>query len=182
MSQLIADDDVPRVAMQVMQDVLVISVQIELYDASLKALREDLLDNICRTGVRQALIDLSAVEVMDTYAYGSICDTANMAKVMGAHAILTGIKPGVASALVEFNVDVHRADTSLNLEAGFELLKDLDEVADVGAEEQDDDTNGVEFIADDPKEGDMMYGAHDVQTTTFSTDQDIRSFAHPTVP
>ena len=69
--------------MQVTQGVLVVPVQIELYEATLKALREDMLGNIRRTGVRQALIDLSAVEVMDSYAYGSICDTADHGKRYG---------------------------------------------------------------------------------------------------
>ena len=68
MDELIQDDAVPRVAMQVTQGVLVVPVQIELYEATLKALREDMLGNISRTGVRRALIDLSAVEVMDSYA------------------------------------------------------------------------------------------------------------------
>ena len=109
MDKLIQDDAVPRVAMQVTQGVLVVPVQIELYEATLKALREDMLGNIRRTGVRQALIDLSAVEVMDSYAYGSICDTATMASVMGTKTVLTGIKAGVASVLVEFDVNVKQS-------------------------------------------------------------------------
>ena len=149
MGKLINDDEVPRVAMQVTQDVLVVSIQIELYDASLKALREDLLDSIYRTGVRQALIDLSAVEVMDSYAYVSICDIANMAKVMGTNAVLTGIKAGVASALVELNVDVKRTDTALNIEAGLALLNRQDDGGDSGADEQEANTNESDSIPDD---------------------------------
>ncbi len=110
--------------MQVAQGVLVVPVQIELYEATLKALREDMLGNIRRTGVHQALIDLSAVEVMDSYAYGSICDTAAMAGVMGTRTVLTGIKAGVASVLVEFDVDVKRVAMALNLEAGLAMLAD----------------------------------------------------------
>ena len=124
--KLIQDDAVPRVAMQVTQGVLVVPVQIELYEATLNALREDILGNIRRTGVRQALIDLSAVEVMDSYAYGSICDTATMAKVMGTQTVLTGIKAGVASVLVEFDVNVKRVAMALNLEAGLAMLAGWD--------------------------------------------------------
>ena len=158
MGKLFDDDEVPRVAMQVTRNVLVVSVQIELYDASLKALREDLLANIRRTGVRRALVDLSAVEVMDSYAYVSICDTANMAKVMGADTVLTGIKPGVASALVELDVDVKRTVTALNLETGFALLDgrvDGDEPeADEHAEIADDDA----AVANDPDIGNLTDG------------------------
>lgn len=161
MGKLIDDDEVPRVAMQVTQHVLVVSVQIELYEASLRALRDDLLDNIRRTGVRQALIDLSAVEVIDTFAYGSICDTANMAKVMGTSAVLTGIKPGVASALIEFDVDVKRTDTALNLEAGFALFDSRDDGNEGETEAQADIANDDGTIEDDPDAGGAADGPAD---------------------
>jgi len=124
--KLLQDDAAPRVAMQVTQGVLVVPVQIELYEATLKALREDMLGNISRTGVRRALIDLSAVEVMDSYAYGSICDTATMASVMGTKTVLAGIKAGVASVLVEFDVNVKRVAMALNLETGLAMLAGWD--------------------------------------------------------
>ncbi len=58
MKKLIPDDRVPRVAMQIVQNCLVLSVQIELYDATLMQLRTDLLDNIKTSGVRKAIVDL----------------------------------------------------------------------------------------------------------------------------
>ena len=149
--KLIRDDAVPRVAMQVAQGVLVVPVQIELYEATLKALREDMLGNIRRTGVHQALIDLSAVEVMDSYAYVSICDTAAMASVMGAKTVLTGIKAGVASVLVEFDVDVKRVAMALNLEAGLAMLADWEGHATPEAELRDDLANSM--VEDDARDG-----------------------------
>jgi rsbT antagonist protein RsbS len=122
MNKLVPDDNVPHVSMQVVQDCLVLSVQVELYDATLAQLRTDLLDNIRTSGVRRAVIDLSAVEVMDPHAYNSICDSANMAKVMGANTLISGIGPGVASALVQLGVDTGRVETTLNLEDGFKRL------------------------------------------------------------
>jgi anti-anti-sigma factor len=181
MNMLIDDEEVPRVAMQVTQNVLVVSVQVELYAKSLQALREDILDNIRRTGVRQALIDLSSVEVMDTYAYGSICDTANMAKVMGTDAVLTGIGPGVASALVELNVDVHRADTALNLESGFELLKSRDDGDSAEADAQDDDTDGIEPIAGDP-DADSPDAEGDTILQRARSDEDNTALERPSMP
>ena len=149
--KLIRDDAVPRVAMQVAQGVLVVPVQIELYEATLKALREDMLGNIRRTGVHQALIDLSAVEVMDSYAYVSICDTAAMASVMGAKTVLTGIKAGVASVLVEFDVDVKRVAMALNLEAGLAMLADWEGHATPEAQLCDDLANSM--VEDDARDG-----------------------------
>ena len=143
------------------------SVQIELYDASLRALREDLLDNIYRTGVRQALIDLSAVEVMDSYAYVSICDIANMAKVMGTDAVLTGIKAGVASALVELDVDVKRTDTALNLETGFALLNRRGDSEDPGTDEQEANTDDNDFVTDDPSTDNPADGSPGTQEAKF---------------
>ena len=136
--------------MQVTQGVLVVPVQIELYEATLKALREDMLGNIRRTGVRQALIDLSAVEVMDSYAYGSICDTATMAKVMGTQTVLTGIKAGVASVLVEFDVNVKRVAMALNLETGLAMLAGWDG-SDTSEAERDDLTSSM--VEDDVRDG-----------------------------
>ena len=150
--KLIRDDAVPRVAMQVAQGVLVVPVQIELYEATLKALREDMLGNIRRTGVHQALIDLSAVEVMDSYAYVSICDTAAMASVMGAKTVLAGIKAGVASVLVEFDVDVKRVAMALNLEAGLAMLADWEgHATPPEAELRDDLANSM--VEDDARDG-----------------------------
>jgi rsbT antagonist protein RsbS len=63
---------------------------------------------------------------MDTYAFGSICDTAAMAKVMGTRTVLSGIKAGVASVLVEFDVDIKRVALALNLEAGLAMLAGRD--------------------------------------------------------
>ena len=151
MDKLIQDDAVPRVAMQVTQGVLVVPVQIELYEATLKALREDMLGNISRTGVRRALIDLSAVEVMDSYAYVSICDTAAMASVMGAKTVLAGIKAGVASVLVEFDVNVKRVAMALNLEAGLAMLADWEGHATPEAELRDDLSHAM--VEDDVGDG-----------------------------
>ena len=146
--KLLQDDAAPRVAMQVTQGVLVVPVQIELYEATLKALREDMLGNISRTGVRRALIDLSAVEVMDSYAYGSICDTATMASVMGTKTVLAGIKAGVASVLVEFDVNVKRVAMALNLETGLAMLHGSDTSE---AELRDDLT--ISMVEDDVGDG-----------------------------
>lgn len=143
MNQLVSDDNAPRVSMQVVQECLVLSVQVELYNATLTQLRADLLDRIRTSGVQKAIIDLSAVEVMDPHAYRSICDSAIMARVMGANTLISGIRPGVASALVELGVDIGRVGTSLNLEDGFKRLSELaeneHEEFDEGLESSDDE-------------------------------------------
>ena len=173
--KLIQDDAVPRVAMQVTQGVLVVPVQIELYEATLNALRDDMLGNIRRTGVRQALIDLSAVEVMDSYAYGSICDTATMAKVMGTKTVLTGIKAGVASVLVEFDVNVKRVAMALNLEAGLAMLAGWDGRDNTGAELRDDLTNSLaeDGVTDDAADGRVDTGTVPLQNAGTSPVADL---------
>ncbi len=148
MEKLVPDDSVPRVSMQIVQNCLVLSVQIELFDATLMQLRTDFLDNIRTSGVRRAIIDLSAVEIMDPHAYGSICDSANMAKVMGANTLISGIRPGVATALVDLGADAGRAETTLNLEHGFLRLAELAEIerhdADQAMENSDVEEGSVE--------------------------------------
>ncbi|MGI9482207.1 MAG: STAS domain-containing protein [Hyphomicrobiales bacterium] len=125
MEKLLPNDKIPRAAMQVVQDCLVVSVQVELYEETLTQLRTDLLEHIRTSGVRKAIFDLSSVSLLDPHAYNSICDTTNMARVMGTHAVVAGIRPGVASALVELGVDVRRTAMALNLEDGFVQLERL---------------------------------------------------------
>ena len=135
MKQFFPNERALNTAMQLVQDCLVISVQIELYDASLKQLRNDFLEKIKLSGVRKAIFDLSTVDLLDAYAYNSICDTANMAKVMGTQSLVTGIRPGVASALVELGVNVGQVETTLNLEDGIARLAELAVHADTAADE-----------------------------------------------
>jgi rsbT antagonist protein RsbS len=120
-----------------------------------------MLGNISRTGVRRALIDLSAVEVMDSYAYGSICDTATMASVMGTKTVLAGIKAGVASVLVEFDVNVKRVAMALNLETGLAMLAGWDGSDTPEAELRDDLTSSM--VEDDVGDG-AAGGRVDVRT------------------
>lgn len=135
MEKLLSDEKTPGAAMQIVQDCLVISVQIELYKETLEQLRRDLLDQIKLSGVRKAIFDLSTVDLLDAYAYNSICATANMARVMGTQTLLSGIQPGVASALVELGVDVGQIETTLNLEDGIAKLAELSLHADALVEE-----------------------------------------------
>ena len=136
MKQSLTDDKAPSAAMQIVQDCLVISVQIELYEATLVQLREDLLQQINKTGVRKAIFDFSSVDLIDAYAYNAICDIATMARIMGTETLISGIRPGVASALVELGVDVGRIDTALNLEEGIVQLATRAAMEDVPDDEQ----------------------------------------------
>lgn len=137
MENLLPKDKIPRAAMQVMQDCLVISVQIDLYDATLEQLRIDFLEQIQVSGVRRAIFDLSTVDLLDPHAYESICDTANMAKLMGTQTVMSGIRPGVASALVELGVDVKKVTATLNLEDGFVRLAEIDKANEPSTEDPD---------------------------------------------
>lgn len=135
MKQIMPDEKVPSTAMQVVQDCLVISVQVELYEATLERLRNDFLEQIKLSGVRKAVFDLSTVDLLDAYAFNSICDTANMARVMGTQSLVSGIRPGVASALVELGVDVGQVETTLNLEDAIARLAELAIHADTAADD-----------------------------------------------
>ncbi|MGI9371120.1 MAG: STAS domain-containing protein [Hyphomicrobiales bacterium] len=111
--------------MQVTQDCLVVSVQVELYEETLLQMREDMLHRVHQSNVHKAIIDLSSVDLIDAYSYEHICDTANMAKVMGTHTIVAGIQPGSASALVELGVRVGTVEIALNMEDGFQRLANM---------------------------------------------------------
>lgn len=143
--------------MQVTQDCLVVSVQIELYEETLQQMRDDMLDNLHHANVRKAIIDLSSVDLIDAYSYEHICDTANMAKVMGTYTIIAGIQPGSASALVELGVRVGTVEIALNMEDAFQRLArvnnadeqiDLSIAEDASSDKDDASTGDTETLED----------------------------------
>lgn len=103
-------------------DALIASIQIELDDRSALQLKEDLLDQIAATSARGVVIDLTAVDTVDSFLGKIIRDAALMARLMGARVVCTGIQPAVAITLVELGLELEGVATALNLEKGLARL------------------------------------------------------------
>ena len=102
---------------------LLISVQVELDDQTALQFQEDLLYRINEEGSEGIVVDLTSVEMIDSYIAKVIGDVVEMSNLMGAKVVLTGIQPSVAITLVEMGVTLNDVPTALNLEQGLEKLQ-----------------------------------------------------------
>ncbi len=104
---------------------LIASIQIELNDESAVQFKEDVLHQIAETGATGVVIDLTAVDMVDSFLGKIIRDAALMARLMGAQVVCTGIQPAVAITLVELGLELEGVVTALNLEKGLARLAEL---------------------------------------------------------
>jgi rsbT antagonist protein RsbS len=116
-----------RVPVVRLGDVLVATVLEDLHDRDALDLQQRVTQEIARTGARGVLLDLSVVEIVDSYLGRLIHDLSRAARLMGATAVVVGIQPAVAMTLVEMGLEMKGVRTALNSEKGMTLLRrDLD--------------------------------------------------------
>lgn len=113
-------------------DVLVTSIQTALHDTTAIQFKDDLLEKIHATKARGVIIDLTAVDIVDSFIGRMIADIAAMAGLMGTQVVLTGLQPAVAITLVELGMELPRVLTALNLEKGLALMQSQREEEDSG--------------------------------------------------
>lgn len=114
--------DVARIPIIKLYDNLLVSVQVALSDQLVAQLKDDITLEIDRTGAKGLVIDLSGIDVMDSYLSRSIRDIGLIAQLMGVNTVISGIEPMIAMTLVEMGLDLPGAQSTLNLEAALELL------------------------------------------------------------
>ncbi len=108
--------------MQLVRGHIVVSIQVELGEEVLEQFRGDLLDFLRDHSATGVLVDLSAVEVIDPVDFGNLRKILGMAQLMGARPVLTGLRPGVVSALIQLGTATDGLNASRNLDDGFEFL------------------------------------------------------------
>lgn len=102
---------------------LVVSVQAELSDHAAENLQRRLLETVSATGARGVVIDLTGLDLVDSYFCRVIRDTAAMSRLMGASTALVGLRPAVAVTLTELGLDLPGIHTDLSLERGLDWLR-----------------------------------------------------------
>jgi rsbT antagonist protein RsbS len=104
-------------------DVLIASIQAALSDRDLDQLRDDLAERVGRFRSRGVVVDVTALDVLDSFATRTILSVAHTARLRGAETVVVGIQPEVAFAMVQLGLTLEGVSTALDLEEGLMLLR-----------------------------------------------------------
>lgn len=107
------------------EDFLLVPIQDELHDRSAEVLQKNILEELLRTNAKGVLIEVTALDIVDSFLGRLISDTAQMTKVMGAKTVLAGLQPAVAITLVELGIELEGVYTTLNMDKGLEWLRQV---------------------------------------------------------
>jgi rsbT antagonist protein RsbS len=112
-----------RIPILKMGEFLLVTIQVDMHDRLAIQLQEDLTDRIAATRARGVLIDISSLEIVDSFIGRMLGNIAGMSKVLGADTVVTGMQPSVAITLVELGLSLKGVRTALNVERGMALLR-----------------------------------------------------------
>src|SRR5215470_12573009 len=106
-----------------MGDFLLVTIQIDMHDRLAMALQDDLTQMISQTEARGVLIDISSLEIVDSFIGRMLANIAAMSRVLDASTVVVGMQPAVAITLVELGLSLTGVRTALNVDAGMDLLR-----------------------------------------------------------
>jgi rsbT antagonist protein RsbS len=101
---------------------LLVTIQVDMNDAVAISLQDDLTRRIVETGAKGVLIDISALEIVDSFIGRMLVDTAAASRLLDAETVVVGMRPAVAITLVELGLTLEGVETALSVERGMELL------------------------------------------------------------
>ena len=104
---------------------LLATIQIELHDTVVDAFQNDVLQEIEKTTAKGLIVDISALETVDSYVARMLANTAKMAKLMGTETVIVGMRPAVAATLVRMGYFMDGIHTALSLQEGLQLQANL---------------------------------------------------------
>ena len=111
-----------RIPILKMGSFLLVSIQVDMHDRLAMQLQDDLTTRIADTSARGVLIDISALEMVDSFIGRMLGNIAAMSRVLDAQTVVVGMRPAVAITLVELGMSLAGVRTALNVERGMELL------------------------------------------------------------
>lgn len=122
-----------------MGDFLLVTIQVDLYDRLALNLEADLVGTINKYQAKGVLIDISAVDIVDSFMGRILGNIAQMSKILDAHTVVVGMQPAVAITLIELGMPMSGVFTALNVERGMELLR-----AKIFTDDADTETDSAE--------------------------------------
>ena len=111
-----------RIPILAMGRFLLVTIQVDMHDKLALTLLDDLTSRIERTGARGVLIDISALDMVDSFIGRMIANISSMASVLDAHTVVVGMQPAVAITLVELGLSLPNVKTALSVDRGMALL------------------------------------------------------------
>jgi rsbT antagonist protein RsbS len=113
-----------RIPILKLEDFLLVSIQVDMHDQLALALQDDLTDRVVRTRAHGVLVDISALDVVDSFIGRMLGNIAAMSRVLDAETVVVGMRPAVAITLVELGLSLPGIRTALNVDQGMALLRE----------------------------------------------------------
>ena len=112
-----------RIPILQMGQVLLVTIQVDMQDQMALALQDDLANRISASGAKGVMIDISALEIVDSFIGRMLASISGISRILDATTVVVGMQPAVAITLVELGLSLEGVLTALNVERGMELLQ-----------------------------------------------------------
>ena len=112
-----------RIPILRMGEFLLVTIQVDMHDRLAMTLQDDLTERIEKTGAKGVLIDISALEMVDSFIGRMIANISGMSRILDASTVLVGMRPAVAITLVELGLTLPGVQTALDVERGMQRLR-----------------------------------------------------------
>jgi rsbT antagonist protein RsbS len=112
-----------RIPILKMGEFLLVTIQVDMHDQLASALQDDLTSMISKLNAKGVLIDISSLDIVDSFIGRMLANTSAMARVLDAQTVVVGMQPAVAITLVELGLTLNGVHTALDVEKGMELLR-----------------------------------------------------------
>ena len=114
-----------RIPILKLEEVLLVSIQVDMHDQLALTLQDDLTQKIVATRARAVLIDISALEMVDSFMGRMLGNIASMSRILDAQTVVVGMRPAVAITLVELGLSLPGIRTALNVDAGLAVMREV---------------------------------------------------------